>query len=107
MKSVYLMRYNVLVCKMMNVMFFVVDYLGEDIKNVMYQMGIVIFGYIKVFLDDFNGGCVFVEFVKFKVFFVEEMIMYCFFGEGFNFLFVGIEIIVVSLCFLVFICFVC
>ncbi|CAP71741.1 uncharacterized protein PODANS_6_6940 [Podospora anserina S mat+] len=91
MKSAYLMRHNALVRKMTNVMPLVADYLGEDIKNVMHQMGTVIPGYIKASLDDPNGGRVFAELVKSKALPAEEMTMYRLSGEGFNFLLAGTE----------------
>ncbi|KAK4651943.1 hypothetical protein QC762_606940 [Podospora pseudocomata] len=91
MKSAYLMRHNALVRKMTNMMPLVADYLGEDIKNVMHQMGTVIPGYIKASLDDPNGGRVFAELVKSKALPAEEMTMYRLSGEGFNFLLAGTE----------------
>ncbi|KAK0726433.1 cytochrome P450 [Apiosordaria backusii] len=91
MKSAYMMRHNVLGRKMANVMPLVADYMGDDIKNVMRQMSVVIPGYIKAALDDPNNGRVFAELVKSKALPEEEMTMYRLSGEGFNFLLAGTE----------------
>ncbi|KAL3587680.1 hypothetical protein FPOAC2_13578 [Fusarium poae] len=65
-QSAYMMRHNVLARKMAQVLPFLSDYLGEDIKAVMRQMNMVIPGYIKAALKNPDGGRVFAQVVESK-----------------------------------------
>lgn len=89
--SAYMMRHNSLARKMAQIMPMLSDYMGEDIKNVMRQMNVVIPGYIKAALSDPDNGRVFAELQESKILPPEEKTMYRLSGEGFNFLLAGTE----------------
>ncbi|KAL2211572.1 benzoate 4-monooxygenase cytochrome P450 [Sarocladium strictum] len=89
--SAYMMRHNALGRKMAQVMPMLADYMGEDIKNVMRQMTVVIPGYIEAALKDPDNGRVFAELQDSKILTPEEKTMYRLSGEGFNFLLAGTE----------------
>ncbi|KAK4196580.1 putative cytochrome P450 E-class, group IV [Triangularia verruculosa] len=91
MNSAYTMRHNALGRKLTNLLPLFANYMGEDIKAVMHQMGVVIPGYIQASLDDPDGGRLFAELVKSKTLPPEEMTMYRLSGEGFSFLLAGTE----------------
>lgn len=103
-KSAYMMRHNAPARKMANVLPFLADYLGEDVKAVMRQMNVVIPGYIREALrkeeeEGKGGGRIFGEVVREKKLPEEEMSMYRLSGEGFNFLLAGTETTAVSISF--------
>lgn len=89
--SAYGMRHNALMRKMAQVLPMLSDYMGEDIKNVMKQMNVVIPGYIKAALGDPDNGRVFAELQESKILPPEEKTIYRLSGEGFNFLLAGTE----------------
>lgn len=95
-KSAYMMRHNALGRKMAQVLPFLADYMGEDIKAVMRQMNVTIPGYIKAALSDPGNGRVFSEVVQSSSLPEEEKSMYRLSGEGFNFLLAGTETTAVS-----------
>ncbi|KAL6921196.1 hypothetical protein ACHAPO_006104 [Fusarium lateritium] len=90
-QSAYMMRHNVFARKMAQVLPFLSDYLGEDIKAVMRQMNVVIPGYIKAALKNPDGGRVFAQVVESKTLPESEKSLYRLSGEGFNFLLAGTE----------------
>lgn len=95
-KSAYMMRHNALGRKMAQVMPLMADYLGEDVKNVMRQMTVVIPKYIEAALRNPDNGRVFADLMESKALPEEEMSMYRLSGEGFNFLLAGTETTAVS-----------
>ena len=95
-QSAYMMRHNVFARKMAQVLPFLSDYLGEDIKAVMNQMNVVIPGYIKAALKNPDGGRVFAQVVESKTLPESEKSLYRLSGEGFNFLLAGTETTAVS-----------
>lgn len=94
-KSAYMMRHNALGRKMANVMPFMADYLGEDIKAVMKVMNVTIPGYISAALKNPENGRVFAEVMSNAKTMTEEE-KYRYNGEGFNFLLAGTETTAVS-----------
>ncbi|KAI4934476.1 hypothetical protein J4E85_002333 [Alternaria conjuncta] len=89
-KSAYMMRHNALGRKMAQVLPFMADYLGEDIKAVMRVMNVTIPQYIGQALKNPENGRVFAEVMgKNKTMSEEEKFRYN--GEGFNFLLAGTE----------------
>ncbi|KAK3321818.1 cytochrome P450 monooxygenase-like protein, partial [Apodospora peruviana] len=90
-KSAYMMRHNALGRKMAQALPLLADYLGEDVRNIMNQMNVVIPGYIKASLSNPDGGRVFNDLVQSKMLPESEMSMYRLSGEGFNFLLAGTE----------------
>ena len=95
-KSAYMMRHNVLGRKMAQVLPFMADYLGEDIKAVMRVMNVTITQYIGQALKNPENGRVFAEVMgKDKTMSEEEKFRYN--GEGFNFLLAGTETTAVSI----------
>lgn len=97
-KSAYMMRHNALTRKMAQVMPLMADYLGEDVKNVMRQMTVVIPKYIEAALRNPDNGRVFADLMDSKALPEEEKSMYRLSGEGFNFLLAGTETTAVSGC---------
>ncbi len=94
-KSAYMMRHNALGRKMAQVLPFMADYLGEDIKAVMRVMNVTIPQYIGQALKNPENGRVFAEVMgKNKTMSEEEKYRYN--GEGFNFLLAGTETTAVS-----------
>lgn len=88
--SAYMMRHNALGRKMAQVLPFMADYLGEDIKAVMNVMNVTIPQYIAQALRNPENGRVFAEVMgKDKSMSEEEKYRYN--GEGFNFLLAGTE----------------
>lgn len=90
-KSAYMMRHNSLARRMAQVLPFIADYLGEDVKAVMAQMNVVIPGYVRSALDNPDNGRVFADLMKDKQMDDGEMSMVRLAGEGFNFLLAGTE----------------
>ncbi|KAF5568437.1 trichodiene oxygenase [Fusarium phyllophilum] len=90
-QSAYMMRHNVFARKMAQLLPFLSDYLGEDIKAVMRQMNVVIPGYIAAALKNPEGGRVFADVMDSKSLPESEKSMYRLSGEGFNFLLAGTE----------------
>ncbi|KAG4263688.1 hypothetical protein FPRO04_11349 [Fusarium proliferatum] len=90
-QSAYMMRHNVFARKMAQLLPFLSDYLGEDIKAVMRQMNVVIPGYIAAALKSPEGGRVFADVMDSKALPESEKSMYRLSGEGFNFLLAGTE----------------
>ncbi|EXM13966.1 Cytochrome P450, E-class, group I [Fusarium oxysporum f. sp. vasinfectum] len=90
-QSAYMMRHNVFARKMAQLLPFLSDYLGEDIKAVMRQMNVVIPGYIAAALKNPKGGRVFADVMESKSLPESEKSMYRLSGEGFNFLLAGTE----------------
>ncbi|KAF5554664.1 trichodiene oxygenase [Fusarium mexicanum] len=90
-QSAYMMRHNVFARKMAQLLPFLSDYLGEDIKAVMRQMNVVIPGYIAAALKNPEGGRVFADVMESKSLPESEKSMYRLSGEGFNFLLAGTE----------------
>ncbi|KAL2018687.1 hypothetical protein VTK56DRAFT_522 [Thermocarpiscus australiensis] len=90
-RSAYVMRHNVVVRKLAQAMPLMADYLGEDVKNVMRQMNVVIPGYIRAAISNPEKGRVFAELVQSNLLPEEEKTMYRLSGEGFNFLLAGTE----------------
>ncbi|CAA9961209.1 Benzoate 4-monooxygenase cytochrome P450 [Pyrenophora teres f. maculata] len=89
-KSAYMMRHNALGRKMAQVLPFMADYLGEDVKTVMRIMNVTIPQYISQALSNPDNGRVFAEVMgKDKSMSEEEKYRYS--GEGFNFLLAGTE----------------
>lgn len=94
-KSAYMMRHNALGRKMAQVLPFMADYLGEDIKAVMKMMNVVVPQYIDAALTHPENGRVFAEIISNPKELTEEE-RYRFSGEGFNFLLAGTETTAVS-----------
>jgi cytochrome P450 len=95
-KSAYMMRHNALGRKMAQVLPFMADYLGEDIKAVMKVMNVTVPRYIEQALKNPENGRVFAEVMgKNKSMSEEEKYRYN--GEGFNFLLAGTETTAVSM----------
>jgi cytochrome P450 len=97
--SAYMMRHNAVARKLANVMPLLADYLGEDIKNVMRQMNVVIPQYIQAALKNPENGRVFADLMESNTLPKEENMeatMYRLSGEGFNFLIAGTETTAVS-----------
>ncbi|KAK3324341.1 cytochrome P450 monooxygenase-like protein [Cercophora scortea] len=90
-KSAYMMRYNAVGRTLAQAIPVMADYLGEDVRNVMRQMTVVIPGYIQKAVDNPDNGRVFADLVQSKMLPPEEMTMYRLSGEGFNFLLAGTE----------------
>jgi cytochrome P450 len=90
-RSAYMMRHNALGRKMAQVLPFVANYMGEDIKAVMHQMNVVIPEYIQAALDHPENGRVFTDLMESKTMPESEKSMYRLSGEGFNFLLAGTE----------------
>ncbi|KAH9869677.1 hypothetical protein IAQ61_006889 [Plenodomus lingam] len=89
-KSAYMMRHNAIGRKMAQIMPFMADYLGEDIKAVMKVMNVTIPGYIDAALRNPENGRVFADMISNpKELTAEER--FRFNGEGFNFLLAGTE----------------
>jgi cytochrome P450 len=95
-KSAYMMRHNALGRKMAQVLPFMVDYLGEDIKSVFNVMNVIVPGYIQAALKNPDNGRVFAEVMGGEKTLTEEE-KYRYSGEGFNFLLAGTETTAVSL----------
>jgi len=95
-KSAYMMRHNALGRKMAQVLPFMADYLGEDIKAVMKVMNVTIPQYIENALKQPDDGRVFAEIISNPKELTEEE-RYRFSGEGFNFLLAGTETTAVSI----------
>jgi hypothetical protein len=94
-RSAYMMRHNALGRKMAQVLPFMADYLGEDIRSVMNVMNVMVPGYIKAALKNPDNGRVFAEVMGgSKTLTEEEKFRYS--GEGFNFLLAGTETTAVS-----------
>jgi cytochrome P450 len=94
-RSAYMMRHNALGRKMTQVLPFMADYLGEDIKAVMRVMNVTVPGYIKAALKNPENGRVFAEVMGGSKTLTEEE-KYRYSGEGFNFLLAGTETTAVS-----------
>jgi cytochrome P450 len=90
-RSAYMMRHNALGRSMAQVLPFVANYMGEDIKAVMHQMNVVIPEYIQAALDHPENGRVFTDLMESKSMPESEKSMYRLSGEGFNFLLAGTE----------------
>lgn len=97
-QSAYMMRHNVFARTMAQLLPFLSDYLGEDIKAVMRQMNVVIPGYIAAALKNPEGGRVFADVMESKSLPESEKSMYRLSGEGFNFLLAGTETTAVCNC---------
>jgi cytochrome P450 len=94
-KSAYMMRHNALGRKMANVLPFMANYLGEDIKAVFRVMNVTIPQYINTALKNPENGRVFAEVMGDSQTLTEEE-KFRFNGEGFNFLLAGTETTAVS-----------
>lgn len=94
-KSAYMMRHNALGRKMANILPFMADYLGEDIRTVMRIMNVQIPEYIKAAMKDPDNGRVFASILSGDKEMSEEE-KYRYNGEGFNFLLAGTETTAVS-----------
>lgn len=94
-KSAYMMRHNVLARKMAQVLPFMADYLGDDVKAVMRVMNVTIPEYIQAALKNPENGRVFAEVMGDRKDMSEEE-KYRYNGEGFNFLLAGTETTAVS-----------
>ncbi|PLB51033.1 cytochrome P450 [Aspergillus steynii IBT 23096] len=90
-RSAYVMRHNVLVRKLAQVLPMLSDYLGEDIKAVMHQTNVVIPRYVEAALREPGNARVFSELVQSDMLPESEKTLYRLSGEGFNFLFAGTE----------------
>ncbi|KAK1752941.1 cytochrome P450 [Echria macrotheca] len=90
-KSAYMMRYNALARTAANVLPFVADYLGEDVRNIMHQMNVVIPKYIEAAIANPENGRVFADVMRSGTLAESEGDMYHLSGEGFNFLMAGTE----------------
>jgi hypothetical protein len=88
--SAYMMRHNALARKMANVLPFMADYLGEDMRAVMKVMNVTIPGYISSALKNPSNGRVFAEVMSDTHSMTAEE-KFRFNGEGFNFLLAGTE----------------
>ncbi|KAH3947888.1 hypothetical protein HBI56_189310 [Parastagonospora nodorum] len=88
-KSAYMMRHNALGRKMANLLPFMADYLGEDVRAIFKVMNVTIPGYIAAALKNPGNGRVFAQVIGEKGLTEEEK--YRFNGEGFNFLLAGTE----------------
>lgn len=95
-KSAYMMRHNAFARKLAQIMPFMADYLGEDIKAVMRVMNATIPQYIGAALKNPENGRVFAEMMSNPKTLSEEE-KYRFSGEGFNFLLAGTETTAVRL----------
>ncbi|KAI8938843.1 hypothetical protein NX059_004706 [Plenodomus lindquistii] len=89
-KSAYMMRHNALGRKLAQVMPFMADYLGEDIKAVFKVMNVTIPQYIAAALKNPENGRVFADVMGNEKQLTEEE-KYRYTGEGFNFLLAGTE----------------
>jgi cytochrome P450 len=88
--SAYMMRHNALGRKMANVLPFMANYLGEDIKQVFKVMNETIPQYIEKAVKNPENGRVFAEVMGDSKTLTEEE-KFRFNGEGFNFLLAGTE----------------
>ncbi|KAH7094996.1 cytochrome P450 [Paraphoma chrysanthemicola] len=89
-KSAYMMRHNALGRKMAQILPFMADFLGEDMKAVMHVMNVTIPQYIAAALKNPENGRVFAEVMgDSNTMSAEEK--FRFNGEGFNFLLAGTE----------------
>lgn len=89
-RSAYMMRHNPLARKIANVLPFMADYLGEDVRAIMQIMNVTIPGYIAAALKNPENGRVFAEVIGDERTLTEEQ-RYRYSGEGFNFLLAGTE----------------
>ena len=99
-RQAYMLRHNVVARTLTQLVPFVAEYMGEDMRNFTRQTNVVIPGYIKKTLDDPVNGRVFAEVVQSKTMPEEEKSMYRLSGEGFTFLMAGTETTAVSHAFL-------
>ncbi|KAF2033342.1 cytochrome P450 [Setomelanomma holmii] len=89
-QSAYMMRHNVLGRRMAQILPFMADYMGEDIRAVMKVLNVTIPQYIAAALKNPENGRVFAEVMSdSNTMSAEER--YRFNGEGFNFLLAGTE----------------
>lgn len=94
-RSAYMMRHNPLARKVANVLPFMADFLGEDVRAIMRVMNVTIPGYIAAALKNPENGRVFAEVMGGDRMLTEEQ-RYRYSGEGFNFLLAGTETTAVS-----------
>jgi cytochrome P450 len=95
-KSAYMMRHNALGRKMANMLPFMADYLGEDVRAIFRVMNVTIPGYMAAAVQNPGNGRVFAQVIGEKGILSEEE-KFRFNGEGFNFLLAGTETTAVSL----------
>lgn len=95
-RSAYMMRHNAFARTMAQLLPFLADYMGEDIRAIMRQMNVTIPAYIRQAIGDSDNGRVFSEVVQSSSIPEEEKSMYRLSGEGFNFLLAGTETTAVS-----------
>ncbi|ROT42644.1 cytochrome P450 [Sodiomyces alkalinus F11] len=91
LKSAYMLRHNTLVRKLAHFLPLLSDYMGEDVKAVMRLMNVTIPQYIRASLENPGNGRVFADLMSSKHLPEEEKTLYRLSGEGFLFLFAGIE----------------
>ncbi|KAH6972855.1 cytochrome P450 [Ilyonectria sp. MPI-CAGE-AT-0026] len=91
LRNAYVMRYNALARKLADVLPWLADYMGEDIKAVVRHMNVIIPGYIKDALDNPENGRVFADLVQSKALPESDKSMYRLSGEGSVFLLAGTE----------------
>lgn len=94
-QQAYMMRHNVVARKLAQMLPFMADYLGEDVKAVMRVMNVTIPGYIEKALREPGNGRVFAEVMGDRGDMSAEE-KYRYNGEGFNFLLAGTETTAVS-----------
>ncbi|KAH7009648.1 cytochrome P450 monooxygenase-like protein [Ilyonectria destructans] len=91
LRNAYIMRYNALARKLADVLPWLTDYMGEDIKAVTRHMNVIIPRYIKDALDNPENGRVFADLVQSKTLPESDKSMYRLSGEGSVFLLAGTE----------------
>lgn len=91
LRNAYIMRYNALARRLADVLPWLADYMGEDIKAVTRHMNVIIPGYINEALDNPENGRVFADLVQSKTLPESDKSMYRLSGEGSVFLLAGTE----------------
>lgn len=89
--SAYMMRHVALARAAVAIAPFFADYMGNDMKNLMYQLQVVIPGHIQRALDNKDNGRIFAELIDNKQLPDHEKTIYRLSGEGFNLLVAGTE----------------
>ena len=89
--SAYMLKHNAILRYMASGLPLLARYMGEDIKNIMYQMNVVIPRYIEAAARDPDNGRIFAELQQSKQLPPEEKTTYRLTGEGFAFMVAGTE----------------
>ncbi|KUI67678.1 Trichodiene oxygenase [Cytospora mali] len=89
--SAYMMRHVAPARAAVTVAPFFANYMGDDMKNLMYQLQVVIPGHIQKALDNKDNGRIFADLIENKQLPDSEKSIYRLSGEGFNLLVAGTE----------------